>query len=238
MAIKITDNQGLYCEAAVAESMPFSVVMWFRVKTATSNHPLFWIGDKDDADIWCDLEARGGQSGDPVRLVQKWTVVNYRKAEVQPYAAETWHHVVGVWASTTSRLVYLDGSPGTENTDESVALSGYDRTALGAQLDSSPSFEDWQELAEVGVWNRVVTEAEAVAMAGGASPFHFFEDMVAYWPFGRRYGQDYRDLVGSYDLSEWDDSALEWVDHPPGIVYPVGPFEKAYHMDFFAESWR
>jgi len=236
MAVRVSDNQALYCEGAVAESMPFAVGVWFRAKTTSNNHPLFWMGDKYDSNIWCDLEARGGQAGDPVRLVQKWGPANYRDAESEAYSAQTWHHLVGVWASTTSRSIWLDGVD-SANSSESVELAGYNRTALGALLDASPTYEDWQELAEAAVWHRVPAAWEIQAMAARWSPLFFLDGLEHYYPLGGRFGQNYRDIVGGYDLADWS-TAVEWVADPPGIIYPddpqlgqyrvqIGPYEVA-----------
>lgn len=211
MAVKFSTNDGLYLEDAVISAMPFSVTLWFRADDVTQNHPLFWVGDKNDANIWCDLEARGGQGGDPVRLVQKWTVVNYQDAQSAAYSANTWHHVVGVWESTTSRSVWLDGTEVNE-TAASVALSGYDRLSIGALMDSTPSYTDWQELAEVALYDAVLPDATIALLAMGWSPIRFRDDLVGYWPLV----EDYTDLSGNGNTLTATGTPTV-VAHPPGI---------------------
>ena len=100
--------------------------------------------------------------------------------------ADTWFHACGVFASATSRAAYLNGGgKGTETT--SRVPSGIDRTSVGVG-DGSSAAEPFApagtgDIAEVGIWDVALTDAEVLVLSRGVSPlFVRPAALIAYFP--------------------------------------------------------
>ena len=81
---------------------------------------------------------------------------------------------------------------GTDNT--SASPSGTDRVTLGRLGDSSPSWHFSGSLAEVGIWDVALTDAEIAALAAGLPPNRLVArrgNLVAYYPLYNPDGVDY-----------------------------------------------
>jgi len=98
------------------------------------------------------------------------------------YPTQLWTHAAGVSASATSRFAYRNGIAGTENVTSRVPAA-IDRTAIGANRDSTPSDFFPGAIAHAAIWNVALTSGEIRQLANGVSPwFVRREGLVAYWP--------------------------------------------------------
>ena len=136
-------------------------------------------------------------------------------ATVGTVSVDTWQQVGGVWASDTSRIAYLDGNGGTENTTSRVP-SSLDKTSIGVLTnDTTQPFDG--EIAEAGIWNVALTAADMAALAKGMSPKLVRPDaLIAYWPIIGRTDPE-PDLVGGFNLTV---TTAVWSAHPR-IIYPT-----------------
>lgn len=127
-----------------------------------------------------------------------------------------WVHLAYVVDPGNSRQEYYkDGSSrstGTQSGALSYTLN--DGTTIGAH-DSSANFDLDGRIAEVGVWDRGLSDDEVAALAGGFSPLCFPDGLLACLPLVR----------GVYDAlgNTVTDSGTAAADHPPGIIYPSNP---------------
>lgn len=95
----------------------------------------------------------------------------------------TWHHVCGVFTSSTDRAVLLDGAnKGT--TSASRAPAAPTILVVGAGFNSSAYHSYWSgRIAEVGIWNAALTDSEAMMLASGVSPLRVRRaSLVRYYP--------------------------------------------------------
>lgn len=84
----------------------------------------------------------------------------------------TWCHVAGVFASTSSRIAYFNGQASTENT-ASITQSTFTETVVAAQQgNASGVYENpWTgDIAEVGIWSVTLNADEIAALSKGVSP--------------------------------------------------------------------
>lgn len=102
-------------------------------------------------------------------------------------SANTWFHICGVFASATSRAVYLNG--GGKGTDVvSTVPSGLNRTSIGLQNDNATvnlpfAAAGTGDIAELVVWNIALSDTDVAALANGTHPFLVHpEAIVGYWP--------------------------------------------------------
>jgi len=121
-----------------------------------------------------------------------------------------------VWAATNDRRSYIDGaSKGTNTTNVVVSNSSllvgcdYGWAAREAYFSGS--------IAEVGVWNVALTDAEAAILAKGYSPLLIRpQSLVAYYPLIRDTDDD---IVGGYSMTPINAPTI--AAHPR-VLYPTG----------------
>jgi hypothetical protein len=85
------------------------------------------------------------------------------------FSTGSWHHAAGVFASASSRTVYLNGTAGTTDTTNIASPFGtIDRFLIGVQQfsDTTTSFFDGR-IAEVGIWSATLTADEIASLAKG-----------------------------------------------------------------------
>jgi hypothetical protein len=130
-------------------------------------------------------------------------------AETSAPSANTVFHAAGVWASSTSRSVYLDGANKVTDTAASTP-SGINRAAIGVSRASSidQAFNSGGRLAEAGFWNAALTDEEIAALAKGIPPIMIRpQNLVAYLPL-------VRDLFDARGNAFAITGSLTAADHP------------------------
>ena len=209
-------NQSLTVESAVLTGPPITMACWFNSNDATIEQGLINIVDKDGpANPRWMLQIRGASVGDPIRLASEpsgfASVIT-----TTGYSANTWHHACGIENSQTNRNVYIDGgSKGTDTTDPGAVSGTPDRTAIGRQMDSTPNAPMSGSIAEVGIWNVALTDAEVAVLADGFCPLLVRpQSLVLYVPLIRDADQD---IVGGLSFTP---NASPTISSHPRIIYP------------------
>lgn len=169
-------------DAAPFTAEPFSMACWFRPDDAANNGTLMWVGDKDVNNNAHILQARGGQTGDPVRAYSRDSALVSFAETSTGYSVNTWHHAAGVWTSSTSRAAFIDGgSKGTNTQGRSV--SGEDRTSIGRSGDSTPGNHMSGRICECAIWSVALTDLEVSYLALGVKPIYIRPaSLLRYWP--------------------------------------------------------
>lgn len=217
----------LQVEQPAVTAYPFAMVCWFRSNDADAGQALIWIGDKDHAETFTALQARGDQAGDKIwayshrygEADDEWAV------SASGYTVDTWHHAAGIWLSTTERHAYIDGGNKGSDTDEVGAMVNHNRTAIGACRDSTPGAYMSGDIAEVAIWDltdwgandaarEIAFEKAIISMAKGFSPNHFPLGLKAHWPLIR----GLNDKVEGYNLT----ASGTAVSNHPRVILPHG----------------
>jgi hypothetical protein len=82
--------------------------------------------------------------------------------------AGTWIHIGAVYASTTSRKIYINGTLEATSTTSAGVDGGANRIVLGAFVGGGGPLSG--RIAQVGMWNSALSDANMVSLAGGALP--------------------------------------------------------------------
>lgn len=159
----------LQYSGAVISAMPLTIACWFLPNNALANE-LVSISDGTLTNIW------------ELRLVSSKVQANVGSIAASSsttYTTGAWHHGAAVFASSSSRAAYLDG--GNKGTNASGGTNaGVNLTQIGVG-PSSKFFNG--SLAEIAIWNVVLTDAEIAALATGVRPNRVRgANIVAYWP--------------------------------------------------------
>lgn len=107
------------------------------------------------------------------------------------YDTGDWEHCVAVFASTTSRTAYLNGTAGSINTSSNTA-SGLNSILIGSRYSGGArgAFHNGH-IAHVAVWNVALSGAEIMSLAGGANPQSVqLANLVFYAPLANGEAKD------------------------------------------------
>jgi hypothetical protein len=144
---------------------PFAISLWFRVPNITTNFYLLSIADINSLNAYFSLVASGGIAGDPVTAAVGDSTTTSFAASTVGYSANTWTHALAVFASTTSRSVYLNGANGaTEETSRTPSLASLDNITVGTLRRSSQLYS--QTLVDdILIFDRIPTAQERIDLA-------------------------------------------------------------------------
>lgn len=210
-------SQSLDSAVAVLTVAPITLACWYFTTSNSTEQDLMSIGDTATNDERFSLTLLGDAVGDPVRAQTEAGGTNRSAITSTGYTINVWQHGCAVFASATSRTVYINGgSPGT-NTD-SATPSGLDATRIGRRANSTGGTFMGGRIAEAAIWNVALTAAEVAVLAGGVCPLLVRpENLVSYYPLIGNFSPEL-DLCGGFNLTLVN--APTAVDHYPGIIYP------------------
>lgn len=199
-------TQWLQIDAAGVTGYPLTLACWVWFDSGATGTFLS-VGDKDAADQYDALQRGGGSV--------IWAITNSAGASDSPatFTNGAWHHVAGVFTSSTSRLAYVDGAAGTVDT-VNLTPNARDRTTIAARGDSSLGTLLDGRVAEAAVWNVALSGAEVLSIANQSQLPTGVQaaNLVGYWP-----------LCGVADPEPDLDGGtgnLTLVGSPPAIAHP------------------
>lgn len=198
-------SQYLYRSTPILTATPISMSALFYVDDLTLAQNVVGFSSEDDNSyhgFW--LHFRGDEAGDYLQARCYDGGLGIAASTIG-VSADTWHHGVARFTSPTDRSVLLDGgNKGTNAT--SVTPLSIDNATIGAiyywatseNVIATPLSG---RIAEVGIWNISLTDAEATILALGYSPLLIRpQNLVAYWPLIGKNSPEI-DLVGGYDMT-------------------------------------
>lgn len=201
-------SQRITASSAVVTSPPMTFSCFFRPASLTANATLVGIYNTSVDDGYY-LILRGNDAGDPLAATANQATVSSGSATTGTSGITTgvWYHGAAVYVSTSNRSVFLDGAKFTNNT--SATPSGLARTTIGAFTAAGTiAFFDGA-IAEVGIWNAALADAEIASLAAGVSPLRIRPSaLVLYVPLWR----DISDYRGGVSLTNYSTTAAD--DHP------------------------
>lgn len=128
-----------------------------------------------------------------------------------------WHRGVGVFTTTTSRQVYLDGTAGTENT--TLITAGTPANSLIGAWHNGTIFTSLMDgrIAEAAIYNVAWTQADVDAYEAGYSPELIRPDgLVLYTRLMKEAGG----IIDRLDSAAWTINGTPTdIDHPL-VIYP------------------
>lgn len=195
--------------------MPVTLAAWFRMPNTTSLGPILQFGTAQDN---VALLASGFTSGDPVAARSTAGTSTSQSVSGTGFSANTWHHGCAVFASATSRIAYIGGVAGAENTT-SRSTGAASEVRSGRYLETNSTYTySGLAIAHAAIWNVALTAVEVAALYSsgiGADPRSIRPDaLIAYWPFLD--SDSDRDWWGSNHLTATN--APTYAQHPPVLM--------------------
>jgi hypothetical protein len=91
-----------------------------------------------------------------------------------------------LFASTTSRTLYFEGVSLTSNTDSRISSPSWMTIGSGTNATYNPNAFTNGKIAEVAIWNAVLTADEVMSLAKGVKPTSIRpQSLFAYVPLVR-----------------------------------------------------
>lgn len=212
MARAYTPNNYTTGSSSVS-AVPMTLACWFYPESDAATGTMLSVTYYNGGDH-LRLQAAGDVAGDPIRAASYRTAGTERVADTTAgYTVGAWQHAAAVFASTSSRSVYLNGANKGTNTDSSPVLTNFNTVSTGAsRISGSVSSYYTGRIAEAALWNVALTDAEIALLALGYSPLLVRPaSLQSYWPLMGRTSPEI-DLVAA--LGQTLTSAPAVADHP------------------------
>lgn len=222
MALDFVNTSSQYLEngAAVITAEPLTMVAWARPSDVqTVSRTIFSIGTASGVSRW-QIQTNGSTASGTVSAASVNTGAAFTQAATTATTSNNaWAHVCGVFTSSTDRRIYLNGGNSVQNTTN-IAVSGVNRTDIGARWSTTIGSYFDGDIAEVAAWDVALTAAEVATLGAGYSPlFVRPASLVAYWPIIGRNSPSI-DRVGGFNMTVTNAPAT--VAHPR-VIMPSRP---------------
>lgn len=191
--------------------IPFTLSCFGKTPDTGSTKNLLSIADKDDSSYHA---IRFRPTTDAIQLITKNEDNSDDIIGGPALSYNTWYHVAGVFASVSSRILYVDGSSYSGSSNISPEPDNLDVIEIGRAADSSPYGEVDHTIAEAAAWNVALTPIEIGILTKGFSPlFVRPQNLVFYCPLVRGTNE----LISGESLSSVTPA---WVEHC-GVIRPA-----------------
>lgn len=197
---------------------PLSMSCWFTPGDLTATSYLVWLGDSaNNLESIASIKFHGGDDDQCVAESISTDSFELGQAFGGNFVtgADEWQHVVGVFASNASRVITLNGDLGNEGSNTTTVTGNTpDEIAIGVAASSTPTGYHDGALAEVGIWNVTLTDAEKTILSLGYSPrFVRPQNLVVH----SRLVRSRQELIGGVN---WTDNGTPTVASHPRIIVP------------------
>lgn len=170
-------------DAAVVTAYPFTMACWVYADSVSAGRTALALGPQSSAAVGQRL----GLNSTSVFAQSEGTQGTFSGLSATAPTANTWHHIAGVWASSASRVAYLNGTGGTPETSTVTFSTSINRTVIGARLRSNVySIAMEGKLAECAIWNVALSDDEILSLSKNIRPLKVRpESLVMYVPLVR-----------------------------------------------------
>lgn len=170
-------TEWLRTAAAIASVTPLTLACWFWLTDSAAARVIMCI---DDGTANERFQMNHNIGGAIAALVANAGTTS-QATTVATASSSAWHHGAAVFASATSRSIYLDGG-NVQSNATSRTPGALNSTTIGARNGGGTSFAGY--LAEVAIWNAALTAAEAALLGlTRVSPLMIRSaNLVAYAP--------------------------------------------------------
>jgi hypothetical protein len=205
-------NQTITAAVANVTAEPLTIAAWFYPTRNTARTVIASIADTNiSAGPFFALVEDGAKAGDPICATKfSQTSDVFEAVSTTGFSTNAWNHGCAVFASTTSRTVYLNGGGANTNTGSRPAdAQTVDKTAIGClgRLTNAAFFQG--RVAEVGIWDIDLSAQDALALSRGMTCDKVRPDrLVFYAPLIR----NIQELTSALTLTNVNTATV--ADHP------------------------
>lgn len=180
---------------------PCTISVWFKSSALGSQDRVVHLGRDDGTNVDCFALRKTSADALQATVVAATTPEASSATTVNTVSVDTWHHGGAIFASTTSRTVYLDGDTANKgtNTGSRTPTANFAKYRLGTAMDLA---DDWQGyIAHVAVWNIALSEANIQSLAAGANPLTIENANLVWYCPTLVNETPMQDRIAAYDLT-------------------------------------
>ncbi len=151
-------NDYVDIDNSIINSYPFTLSAWIKSQVTDQDQVIFNIANSNSTKIYYGIyigEDEGGAVG--IRARNTSPRNNFGTTVVTD---NEWHHVVGVFASSNERHLYVDGNLEASGTANSAFDSNVNVAAIGRWADKSPKSYFNGSIDEVQIYSDILDDVE------------------------------------------------------------------------------
>ena len=179
------DGTDDYIEAALGANydVPKTLACWFNSDLTNSRRTLITLASGAVASAESPGLTLMVDSTAVIRAQTSSTGGNNAAVTTATYGLQTWHHAAARFAGAASRIAYLDGVAGTENTTSRATGGALDNLIVGRGPGGThnPSQPFNGRIAEAAVWDVALDADEIAALARGFKPSQIRPDKLLWY---------------------------------------------------------
>lgn len=219
-------SQGYYTTTLPVSSHPLSYGCWFNADDFTNDSSLGSIGDVGSTNyVWnFGINAGGYLSADYRDTTWKYSVHG------SAANTGTWYYALFVYASTSSRICYINSTSSTEDTTAATESAVQDRFAIAYLQRSTQTNFFSGRIAYPTLWNAGLTQAHATFLAAGGHPFKVLPSNIVYFAPEFTTG-NLTDVIGGAALTAVGSPTTSSTSPPMNI-------RKRNRLIFLPTSWQ
>lgn len=197
----LASSQYLEIDIAPITSVPITMAARYKTDSLVDYQSLACLSDSTVTNNALRLVLAGDEAGDYLQAVM-YAGATYTGAKSSiAYSTGVWQSAVAVYASSTSRTIYLNGANKGVDTNPATA-TGLNRLSIGRLGDSTPGGYMSGAIDDVALWDVALTDAEAAQYAAGVSPLFIRPGhLVAYF---RLLDSVVVDMIGGLTLTAFN----------------------------------
>lgn len=217
-------------DESILSASPWTVTFWYQSSATTSTTaavylaatgsttPLLWIsriGSSDTSTAPCDVAGRARLK---VRTADSGCDINLCVAKLVNDGS--WHFVAASASSNSNFSLRVDSVTNTGTDADCLSFPGTNRTSIGARFRATADFFDDSNIADVRMYNRVLTDAELESLASSRVHLPITDGQLGYWRLDE--GIDGATAQGT--------SVIDWSGNAKTLTATASPV-------FRAENW-
>lgn len=156
---------------------PYTFAAWIRASTSHTG-TIMGIAQSSAGNKYFAIRLNSGV----VTITARNTTLYNTAGDSAPL--NKWQSVVCVFRAEQDHELYQDGvSTGVDVTNSTPASAGINRTMIGRNMDSSPTWPFNGRIAEAATWSAALTVGEIMAYHNGVTPDRIRQtNLTAYYP--------------------------------------------------------
>ncbi|ORC37248.1 hypothetical protein B4O97_03400 [Marispirochaeta aestuarii] len=227
MGIQFDAGSSQYIDSSTpVTGYPFTVALSFKLDSL-SDGTLFCIANTSQSADWLGYIYFNHGEGNVIEAGARDSVINNVRS-TGTIATGVWRRVVIIFEAddTTLRLMGTDGEIEVVSGSNGLTPDNVNQLALGRFNDSSPGSYFDGSLAQLAIWDRVLTPAEADAYLAGVDPQNISTtDLIVHCPFAGDIIDDEGGITlsGTYTLNSGDNPTSGTPDDALKTTEPATP---------------
>jgi hypothetical protein len=204
-------NDALRATSTPVTAAPLTIACWFN-QTTSAAQLLMSVGVNGGIDRFQMFT--NGPGSQAVAATANQSGTTGQSVVAGAPTSGQWHHAASVFASTTSRTAYWNGTAGTPNTT-SITPAGIDSIVIGSRYNTTLGAYFGGSIAEVAIWNAALSDEEIASMSKGFHPALIRPASLQFYAPLIRAVQDLRGGLSIGELGTGTTASTH-----PRIIYP------------------